>query len=151
MRKYSDFSGRASRPEFWWFLAFVVGTIIILVLVDMALFPIARREEPPMFSPLSELFALVTLLPTFAVVARRLHDSGNGSRTALIIFGLMTVLGYTFTIMDAFALYAYEDDPFLVFLAYFSLAGTLALVVFMLKRSDPKDNEWGPAPEWLTT
>ena len=59
-RKYADFEGRAGRPEYWWFMLFVL-------LASMALSVIS-----PM---LSGLFSIGVLLPTIAAATRRLHDT----------------------------------------------------------------------------
>lgn len=57
--KYADFSGRASRSEYWWwFLFLVLGTIAASIVNDMV----------------SALFSLGTVLPSLAVGCRRLHD-----------------------------------------------------------------------------
>ena len=57
-RKYADFSGRAGRPEFWWFFLFQV-----IVLTATSWIPV-----------LSSIITLLLLLPSLAVGARRLHD-----------------------------------------------------------------------------
>ncbi|MFY8041399.1 MAG: DUF805 domain-containing protein [Rhodoferax sp.] len=68
--KYADFSGRATRSEYWWFFLFTV-------LVSIAL---------SMISPLiSGLFSLGTLLPSIAAAARRLHDTGRSGWWQLIV------------------------------------------------------------------
>ena len=58
--KYADFSGTASRPEYWWFALFVFVASIVISSVS----PI-----------LSGLFSLATLLPAIAAATRRLHDT----------------------------------------------------------------------------
>ncbi len=60
-RKYADFSGRAGRPEFWWFFLFQV-----IVLTATSWIPV-----------LSSIITLLLLLPSLAVGARRLHDIGR--------------------------------------------------------------------------
>ena len=60
-RKYADFSGRAGRPEFWWFFLFQV-----IVLTATSWIPV-----------LSSIVTLLLLLPSLAVGARRLHDIGR--------------------------------------------------------------------------
>ncbi len=62
LTKYADFSGQASRPEFWWFALFVI-------LVTGALLYISEV--------LSSVFLIAVLLPLLAVGARRLHDIGK--------------------------------------------------------------------------
>ena len=69
--KYTDFTGRASRPEFWWF----------------ALFMLLASAVASMFGrALEAVFSIVTLLPCLAVGARRLHDSGRSGWWQLIAF-----------------------------------------------------------------
>lgn len=60
--KYADFSGRASRSEFWWFALFVT-----LVTSALAYFGEA----------LASAFLIAMLLPLLAAGARRLRDSGK--------------------------------------------------------------------------
>lgn len=67
--KYADFNGRASRPEFWWFLLFEA---------------IAGIAASGIYHVLGTLFSLATLLPSLAVSARRLHDTGRSAWWLLI-------------------------------------------------------------------
>jgi uncharacterized membrane protein YhaH (DUF805 family) len=66
--QYATFSGRASRPEFWYFALFMVIGSVVAGVLDIALFPAME------WSPLGSIFNLVTFLPSIAVAARRLHD-----------------------------------------------------------------------------
>ena len=59
-RKYADFNGCASRPEFWWWVLFTVLASMALRIVSY---------------DLVRLFSIATLLPGIAVTARRLHDT----------------------------------------------------------------------------
>ena len=61
-QKYADFTGRASRSEFWWFVLFNV-------LVSLA----AAQIHPTV----SLLVTLALLLPSLGVAVRRLHDVGR--------------------------------------------------------------------------
>jgi len=70
--KYTDFNGRATRSEYWWFcLAVLLGSAVTLT--------IAGR--------LYVLFSLVTLLPMIAVGARRLHDTNRSGWWQLLAAG----------------------------------------------------------------
>lgn len=60
--KYADFTGRATRPEFWWFALFVT-----LVAAALAYFG----------QTYSNVFLIAVLLPFLAVGSRRLHDTGR--------------------------------------------------------------------------
>lgn len=64
LTKYAEFNGRASRPEFWWFMLFVI-------LVASAL---AYLSEI-----LTNVFMIAILLPLLAVGARRLRDSSQSA------------------------------------------------------------------------
>ncbi|WP_431258916.1 DUF805 domain-containing protein [Roseateles chitinivorans] len=71
LRKYADFTGTASRPEFWWFFLFLaLGSAILGVFSDK----------------LSLVFTLLTLLPNIAVNARRLHDIDRSGWWQLVWF-----------------------------------------------------------------
>jgi len=75
--KYADFSGRASRPEYWWFILFIILGGLAISLVS--------RE-------LSGLFTLGTLLPSIAAAARRLHDTNRSGWWQLIV--LVPAVGF---------------------------------------------------------
>ena len=74
LRKYSDFSGRATRAEYWWWvLALWIGNSMVSAL-DAAILSVS---EPGTFSPFGSIFFLAVVLPSLAVTARRLHDIGR--------------------------------------------------------------------------
>ena len=68
-KKYADFTGRASRSEYWWFMLFLflvsAGTSMISQVV-------------------SGLFSLATLVPSLAAGARRLHDTNRSGWLQLL-------------------------------------------------------------------
>jgi uncharacterized membrane protein YhaH (DUF805 family) len=76
-QKYADFSGRAKRPEFWWFVLFTFLASMILGVVS---------------SMLAGMFSLAVLIPSLAVGARRLHDIGRSGWWQLI--WLVPVIGW---------------------------------------------------------
>ena len=77
LRKYADFSGRAARPEFWWFFLFQVIVMVVTGMVS---------------ETLNGLAALALLLPGLAVGARRLHDIGKSAWFLLV--GLIPFVGW---------------------------------------------------------
>ena len=81
-KKYADFTGRASRSEYWWFALFVflasAGTSIISQVA-------------------SGLFSLATLLPSLAAGARRLHETGRSGWWQLL--WLVPVIGWIVVIV----------------------------------------------------
>lgn len=73
-RKYTVFTGRASRAEFWWWwiTSFAIG--LVLQLVPQAFTPDSPVFENPVGSYLFVLWVLATLIGSLALGARRLHD-----------------------------------------------------------------------------
>jgi uncharacterized membrane protein YhaH (DUF805 family) len=75
--KYADFSGRATRSEFWWWALFAT---------------LASAATGVVSSVLSGVFSLAVLLPYLAVGARRLHDTDKSGWLQLV--GLIPVIGW---------------------------------------------------------
>ena len=73
LRKYATFSGRASRPEYWWFVLFLFLSTLVAVVIDSVIF----GTSPDAAAPLSTVIGLATLIPALAVAFRRLHDIGR--------------------------------------------------------------------------
>jgi uncharacterized membrane protein YhaH (DUF805 family) len=72
LRKYAQFGGRASLPEFWWFFLFVSVVNFAARAVDIWVL-----EIPATGFGVSSLWTIAILLPTLAVAVRRLRDGGN--------------------------------------------------------------------------
>jgi uncharacterized membrane protein YhaH (DUF805 family) len=77
LKNYVGFQGRARRKEYWMFNLFNFIAAIILVIVDfsMGLYPL-----------FSGLYGLAILLPSLAVLVRRLHDTGKSGAWFFISF-----------------------------------------------------------------
>lgn len=74
LRKYTQFTGRAQRAEFWYFTLFNVLIVIALAVVDNL---IGTYSVETGYGLLSGLYLLGVLLPGIAVAVRRLHDIGR--------------------------------------------------------------------------
>ena len=70
--KYADFEGRATRPEFWWWILFTV--LVAAALNVFSVIPVGDGSS--LGAILSGLWSIATLLPTLAVGVRRLRDAG---------------------------------------------------------------------------
>lgn len=94
-KKYVDFNGRATRKEYW---TFVLAYIIVAFLIGFI--------EGILFDDdayiLIDIFILATFLPSLALTARRLHDSG---RSGLWIIGsfipLLNFVVFIFTLLGS--------------------------------------------------
>lgn len=72
LQQYAQFRGRAPRQQYWFFVLFQVLAVLLISFCERAL-AIANPEI--LFGWFTALYLLITLLPTLAVSARRLHDS----------------------------------------------------------------------------
>jgi uncharacterized membrane protein YhaH (DUF805 family) len=106
-RKYAQFSGRAKRAEFWWF--FVLATIFcfLLAVVDSM---IGTYSESLEMGLLSTVFGLSTIVPTFSVGARRLHDVNSSGWWQLLL--LVPLFGALFLIYLMLQRGAAEENRF---------------------------------------
>ncbi|WP_438853462.1 DUF805 domain-containing protein [Agromyces sp. M3QZ16-3] len=75
-RRYADFSGTASRSEFWWWILFTALVATALAALPVPTF--ASTEGAAWGAPtLTPVWQLAVLLPTLAVTVRRLRDIGS--------------------------------------------------------------------------
>jgi len=72
-RKYAEFHGRASRPEFWWFILFTA--LVSSVLSAMNVWTPWGTIQ--IGSSLAGAWSVAVLVPTLAVTVRRLRDAGR--------------------------------------------------------------------------
>ena len=94
MKKYATFDGRASRSEYWFFVLFNFIFSFAAQIVDGVLFG---------FTVLGAIYSLAMFIPSLAVTARRLHDTGRSGWMMLLslipLVGAIVVL--VFLIQDS--------------------------------------------------
>lgn len=100
LKKYATFSGRAQRSEYWYFLLFYFLISIGLALVDGITGSFSVEAG---IGLLSGIFTISMLIPSIAVVVRRLHDTNRSGWWLLI--GLIPLIGgivlLVFTVQDS--------------------------------------------------
>jgi uncharacterized membrane protein YhaH (DUF805 family) len=79
-QNYVNFSDRASRSAFWFWILFAVLVSIVASTIDYLLFPHMD------FSPLQSLAGLALFLPGLAISVRRLHDRDKSGWWVLLNF-----------------------------------------------------------------
>ena len=91
-RHYFDFRGRASRAEFWWFVA--INAIVSFLLSIPLGFAVAVENESLtlFFQMIAALYSLAVFIPRLAVTVRRLHDVGRSGLNYLWM--LLPVIGW---------------------------------------------------------
>ena len=146
LRKYGDFSGRATRAEYWWWvLAVVIGSSIFTAV----------------FAPLATIFSLAIFLPGLTVTARRLHDIGKSgwwqlAWVAIYLMALIpTAIGLVVSISSdgfAFNLPSGDEGSFLPLLLGFAITLLIWLGVFiwsliwLISQGQADTNHYGPDP-----
>ncbi len=94
LSKYVDFTGRARRSEFWYFVLFNLIVQVVASILDNAA---GTDFDSANGGVISTLATLGMLLPSIAVSARRLHDIGKSGWWQLM--GIIPILGWVLVII----------------------------------------------------
>lgn len=88
LRKYTDFEGRARRQEYWMFV--LINTVIGwgLGMIDDMLGTYSSTG----YGVLAAFYGLAVLIPSLAVMVRRLHDAGKSGWFFFI--NLIPIIGW---------------------------------------------------------
>ncbi len=82
LKNYFVFSGRARRKEYWWFVLINCIISVVLAMVQNALGWTFENGE----GVLTIVYSLAVLIPSIAVLVRRLHDIGRTGWLVLLVF-----------------------------------------------------------------
>ena len=150
LEKYADFSGRASRPEFWWYVLALCVAFVVVRIVE-GIFGISHMFWYA-WGPLTLLLRLATIVPSLAVAVRRLHDTDRSGWWVLLPL-VPEVLTMGMAVMTAGAvmagggLGAAIGGGFVTgLLGLVTLICGIVLIVFCALPGTPGDNQYGPAP-----
>lgn len=151
---YVSFGGRATRPEFWWFVLFLFLAWLACALVEEGLYQTSTSQR----SPITDAFKVAALLPALAVGFRRLQDTGVSGWVMLLpaaILIAILVLGWrVFQVLWTARGAALDGVSHwfsaLRFAAWLAaptyLTTLLLLAVFLTRPSEPGPNRHGPMP-----
>ena len=93
LRRYADFSGRSRRLEYWSFVLFIFlatfGSIFVSVLLDGLITAVVGHGSVSVVIAVSLLLVLglgwlALIIPWFAVLVRRLHDTDRSGLWLLL-------------------------------------------------------------------
>lgn len=88
LQRYGQFSGRANRSEYWYFLLFHLLFLITAVILDNVL---GLAFTGTAYGIIYVVYSLVFIVPGLAVTVRRLHDIGKSGWYVLI--GMIPLIG----------------------------------------------------------
>ena len=126
IKNYSNFEGRASRAELWYFLLYWCVIYYFIIIIDGQIgYSFLNLEDLPYneYLPIGKFYSNVgilvffyrplTLVPSFAVIVRRLHDLNMSGKWA----------------------YSFIIPPL-----------GIILLLFLTKSGDKNKNQYGNAP-----
>jgi uncharacterized membrane protein YhaH (DUF805 family) len=131
LKKYADFNGRASRHEFWCFLAFVLIVNALSGLVGL-LFGLGPA--------LTGLVGLLLIVPQIAVAVRRLHDLGKSGRELVVPCVMLAAMPL------AFAFRGFLPKIIALGLLAITLLAFANVLTLFLKKGSSVPNRYGAAP-----
>lgn len=173
LRKYCDFTGRARRSEYWWFVLFLVIVYFVgsflAALLSSALSGVFGIEPTTMAIVLVMVLMLAFIVPVYAVLTRRLHDTGRSGWWVALAAVLAIVYAFCYSrLMWPFLnKMGAGTDPFEMaqeiansMMASPTLATIMSacgvgcfilgivLLVFSLLDSKWTENKYGPSPKY---
>lgn len=92
--RYADFSGKATRSEYWYYTLFYIILAIILKVIDTYLLNPMLGVVPTHALEggfIQMAFAIALIIPSIAIGVRRLHDINMSGWWLLL--GLIPILG----------------------------------------------------------
>ena len=126
IKNYSNFKGRASRAELWYFLLYWCVIYFFIIIIDGQIgYSFLNLEDLPYneYLPIGKFYSNIgilvflyrplTLVPSFAVIVRRLHDLNMSGKWA----------------------YSFIIPPL-----------GIILLLFLTKSGDKNKNQYGNAP-----
>jgi len=158
-RKYVTFSGRARRPEYWWFVLFVVLCSIVSSILDGIVFGFGTDDEPN-----AEVFhtivSLGTFLPLLSAGWRRMHDTGrSGWHLLLPLIASVVIFAVLMLGVDGFLERGQSGEAaveqavdsglglgVLVVGGLVQLGLTIMVLWWLTRPTEPAANAYGPVP-----
>ena len=96
LKKYATFNGRAGLSEYWWYILFLVFGNLVFSSLDSFLGTTAgfmyQGNIEVKTSLFNGIFSLLTLIPSIAVAARRLHDVNKSGWWQLLMLTIIGIL-----------------------------------------------------------
>ena len=160
LRKFFDFKGRARRSEYWWFVLFVAIVSSVFNYGGLLI---------PFLSFVGMLCSLLLIIPLFAAMTRRLHDTGrSGWWVALLAVCYVVVLVSMAILVAPYGSQLFETTDSMVQAEMMAdaiqsspgvatvmfggilLGFVLLIITFIFTLLDSKwgENKYGPSPKY---
>lgn len=99
LRNFVNFTGRATRREYWYFQLFVVLVGLVASVLDGVMFPIspdAPIQDQLLGAPISLVTSILLFLPQLSMLARRFRDAGFSAKWLFLYFAATAFMGLVF-------------------------------------------------------
>lgn len=154
--KYATFSGRASRSEFWWvYLFLLIVNVVFGILGQIG----SNNVLGTIVSGLEGIWGLAIIVPSIALLVRRLHDSNMSGWFAFLPYGLYVggILAFFVALLtgaggiaDALSGGGFSLSGSAAFVAIIGLlaffAGFISWIVLAVRGSDPAGARFDQQP-----
>ncbi|MEM7058851.1 MAG: DUF805 domain-containing protein [Pseudomonadota bacterium] len=145
-QKHFDFSGRASRSEYWWFiLAYFIFVIVVIALAESV-------GSAKVSDVANWVLMAVTTIPLYAAGARRLHDTNRSGWWQILVAPNLFVQALPTSATDDFYLAltlgeaTFVDSTIFWLAAVLLLIFSLVLLVWTIQRGTDGPNRYGDDP-----
>lgn len=161
-----DFNGRSRRSEFWWFLVFGMGCVLVAISLDTVLGTPSLGVMPENGLPetykqslfysfrvsnymIESVIGLLLFIPLFSVFVRRLHDVGLPGYWAIVYYAIGFASGPTVGKMMKMveAEQTATLDSTMLMVSLINLAALVGFLIVTLRDSDKGPNQYGPSPK----
>lgn len=144
-KKYATFAGRARRAEYWYFVLFSTLARLVTTILDAS---VGMRGTSG--GPFTALLSLALLIPSLAVLTRRMHDTDRSGFWVLGFYGVFFVglIG----IVAAFFVQARSGvtEPgavgIMIVFGLLMLAASIWILVITVTKGTTGSNRYGPDP-----
>ena len=145
---YANFSGRARRSEYWYFvLANIIIGIILSVLDNVLGLKVGTSNS----GILGGLYNLAVFIPGLAVSVRRLHDIGKSGKLLLLFYGILIILVIVM-VVSGFSVLMSGGSMSSLGIAFFApllvvLAMSIWMLVLFCSEGEQGPNKYGSDPK----
>lgn len=147
-QNYRDFTGRASRAEFWYFFLFSIIVLImsvplhVIMIVLYSYFTDTKIEEISNVSLfIIRTIQLITLsIPFLSVLIRRIHDIGITALSKILLLSAIFI-SLTTIFIELVLLYPEDISNYILYVSYITVA---AILILLCVSGTNGPNEFGP-------
>lgn len=143
-KKYTTLAGRATRSEYWYFFLFTALGSAAFTFLDIG---VLNKKSDYDFLPLSAVFSLIVIIPSYTVACRRLHDLNYSGWWVLAPIGAFSFITAVMFISLEVARRNTDLLAIIVLVSLLSYAAVIVISIWILvQRGTVGPNRFGDDP-----